>query len=70
MNYVILISNPPLLIINLSAENIHLAERRENLNIRPLWDRIIVKKFEEEAKTACVMYIPERQPRKNLSGEK
>jgi len=40
------------------------------LNIRPLRDRIIVKKLEEEAKTACGMYIPERQPRKNLSGEK
>jgi co-chaperonin GroES (HSP10) len=40
------------------------------MNIRPLQDCITVTKHEEGAKTACGIYIPERQPRKNHSGEK
>lgn len=65
MNDVILISNSPLLIINLAAENICW---REHLNIRPLRDGIIVKKLEEEAKTACGINIPKRPPK--ISREK
>jgi co-chaperonin GroES (HSP10) len=38
------------------------------LNIRPLGDRIIVKNFEEEAKTACGIYIVERQLKKTSAG--
>jgi chaperonin GroES len=46
-------------------------ERKENeeMNLRPLQDRIIVKRLEEENKTAGGIYIPDTAKEKPQRGE-
>jgi chaperonin GroES len=50
-------------------ENIYFGEENKNMRLRPLQDRIIVRRLEEEAKTAGGIYIPETAKEKPQRGE-
>jgi len=43
--------------------------RRRNMNIRPLYDRVVVKRLEEERKTASGIVIPDSATEKPDQGE-
>jgi chaperonin GroES len=44
-------------------------KEKDNMNLRPLQDRIIVKRVEEETKTAGGLFIPETAKEKPQRGE-
>jgi len=44
-------------------------KEKDNMNLRPLQDRIIVKRLEEESKTAGGLFIPETAKEKPQRGE-
>jgi chaperonin GroES len=44
-------------------------KEREEMNLRPMQDRIIVKRVEEESKTAGGIYIPDTAKEKPQQGE-
>jgi len=44
-------------------------KEKDNMNLRPLQDRVIVKRVEEETKTAGGLFIPETAKEKPQRGE-
>ena len=44
-------------------------KEKDNMNLRPLQDRILVKRVEEETKTAGGLFIPETAKEKPQRGE-
>jgi co-chaperonin GroES (HSP10) len=47
----------------------HKERRKKSMNLRPLQDRIIVKRLEEETMTAGGIFIPETAKEKPMKGE-
>jgi chaperonin GroES len=54
---------------NLYISNINKGERRKSMKIRPLQDRIIVKRLEEETKTKGGIIIPDTAKEKPIEGK-
>jgi chaperonin GroES len=56
---------------NIFSKQFHIQARKENegMNLRPLQDRIIVKRLEEESKTSGGIYIPDTAKEKPQKGE-